>query len=296
MLWFYLALLAAIFWTIEHALVKKISRNVKSRYLAFATTTLSAFVSIFLVFIFYDKLEFNRNFFLILIPVGLINATARMLYTKSLKHGELSKTVPLLSLSPIFTLVFAMFLIREFPPAKAIFGIVFAIVGIYILNLKKFSFKHFIQPFTNLFRNKPALLMFLVAVIYGLGGVLDKASVSSANILTYLFLINPVSFIFQGIFLFFSEKARVFSETKNIFKERFFQLLLLVAVAFTVISFQFWAVSITFSSYVIAIKRSSALFSVIAAYFIFKEKKDIRNVLVGTIITLIGTYFILFSN
>ena len=153
MLWFYLALLTAVFWTIEHAIVKKISGNVKSNYLAYASTTLSAFVSVLLIAIFYDKLVFTKSFLLILIPVGLVNASARFLYTKSLKHGEMSKTIPLLSLSPVFTLIFAMIFISEFPPFKAVFGIVFAIVGIYILNLKKFSFGNFVQPFVNLFNN-----------------------------------------------------------------------------------------------------------------------------------------------
>ncbi len=294
MLWFYLALLTAIFWTIEHAIVKKISKDVKSNYLAYASTALSALVSVILIIIFYDKLVFTKTFLLVLIPVGLVNASARFFYTYSLKHGEMSKTIPLLSLSPIFTLVFAMIFINEFPPAKAIFGIIFAIIGVYIINLKKFSFGNFVQPFTNLFNNKPVFLMFLVSIIYGLGGMLDKAAVSSASVLTYLFLINPVSFIAQSIFLGVSDRKNMINETTGVFNKKFFALVVLMVLAFIVITFQFWAVSMTYASYVSAIKRTSALFSVIAAYFIFRERKDIRNILIGTAIVLAGTYLILF--
>mgnify|MGYP001570389325 FL=1 len=295
MLWFYLALITAVLWTFEHTINKHILKTQKPEYVSFVSTTLSCILSVILLFIFRDKLVFSNKLFLILIPVALVNASARIFYAKSLKLAEMSKAIPLLALSPIFTLFFAFFILGEKPPFTAIFGIIFAVIGIYVLNSKKSSVKDIFEPFKNIVQNKGIFFMFLVSMIYGLGGVLDKYSVSSSNVITYLLLVNPVSFIVQGLYLSIKDKKAVFKESKNLLKSNFLFLLLLTFIAFGAITFQFWAVSFTYSSYVIAIKRTSALFSVVVGYFVFKEKHNIWKTLLGTAITLIGTYFVLFS-
>lgn len=295
MLWFYLALLTAIFWTFEHAVIKKILRSEKPEYVSLATTLITSLLSIFLIVVLLDRLTFNKKFLLILIPVALVNATARILYAKSLKLSPMSKAVPLLSLSPIFTLIFAFFIIAEVPPLKAVFGIILAIVGVYLLNIQKFSSRSFFEPFASIIRNKGVFFMFLVSIIYGLGGVLDKYGVSSSNVLTYLLLINPVSLLAQGAYLWAKDKNKIIGESSKILRGNLGPLILLSIVAFVTIIFQFWAVSLTFSSYVIAVKRISALFSVLVGYWVFKERKNVVKTIVGTIIILAGTYFVLFS-
>ena len=294
MLWFYLALITAVLWTVEHTLAKKILKSEKPEYVSLLSSFFSVILSIILLIIFKDSLVFTKSLLWVLIPVALTNATARILYAKSLKFAELSKTIPLLSLSPIFTLFFAFFILGESPPFAAVFGIFFAIVGIYLINMNSNSNK-ILEPFKNIFYNKGVFFMFLVASIYGLGGVLDKYGVSHANVITYLLLTNPVSFLAQTAYIASKDKSRIFTESLILLRKKWFSLVILALVAFVTITFQFWAVSLTYSSYVIAIKRTSALFSVIVGYILFKERKNIWKTLIGTIIILIGTYFVLFN-
>ena len=294
MLWFYLALITAVLWTVEHTLAKKILKSEKPEYVSLLSSFFSVILSIILLIIFKDSLVFTKSLLWVLIPVALTNATARILYAKSLKFAELSKTIPLLSLSPIFTLFFAFFILGESRPFAAVFGIFFAIVGIYLINMNSNSNK-ILEPFKNIFYNKGVFFMFLVASIYGLGGVLDKYGVSHANVITYLLLTNPVSFLAQTAHIASKDKSRIFTESLILLRKKWFSLVILALVAFVTITFQFWAVSLTYSSYVIAIKRTSALFSVIVGYILFKERKNIWKTLIGTIIILIGTYFVLFN-
>lgn len=295
MLWFYLALLTAIFWAFEHIISKKLTNKANSDYIAFTSTLLSSIISIFLIIIFYDNLALNKNFLLILVPVGLVSASARLMTLKSLKISEVSRTIPLLSLSPIFTLIFAFVLLSESPPFISIFGIVLAIIGVYVLQMKSFSLTNLFNPFIDLLRNKGTLLMLVVSILYGLGGVLDKSAVNSSNVLTYLFLVNPLSLIFQGIYLFSKNKGNVVIETSKIIKTNYKHLILLTFVGLITITFQFWAVSLTYSSYVIAVKRTSALFAIIMGYFILKERADFKKSIIGTAIILAGVYFILLN-
>lgn len=58
--------------------------------------------------------------------------------------------------------------------------------------------------------------------------------------------------------------------------------------------FQMTAISLTLVAYVISIKRTSAVMSVLFGHLIFKEK-DIRERLVGAVIMIIGVLFITLS-
>ena len=106
--WFFIAILAPIFWSISTHIDKFIlSKYSKERGVG-AIFLFSTFFSILIsavIFIFkYDEIisySSLQNFFLFLMP-GLLNALGFYFYLQSLKTEESSIVVALFQLSPVF--------------------------------------------------------------------------------------------------------------------------------------------------------------------------------------------------
>lgn len=77
--------------------------------------------------------------------VGLIMATLvttpldTLVYFQSLKHGELSKTVPLLALWPVVMLLSGALFLQQIPTVPAIVAVLTIMAGVYVLNTKRGS-------------------------------------------------------------------------------------------------------------------------------------------------------------
>ena len=90
----------------------------------------------------------------------------------------------------------------------------------------------------------------------------------------------------------FKDKKRFIINTKKVFLSSCKGLLLIALIQFAVIVPQFFALELTYTAFVIAIKRAGIIFSVIMAYFIFKEKHNFWSNLLATIILIIGVVLI----
>ena len=244
-----------------------------------------------MIIILRDQLSFNWKFLLLLIPVGLSAGIAQILYMHALKKGKLSKTVPLLTLSPIFTIPFAFWIIKELPSLIGIIGIFLIVIGGYILNIENIS-KNIFAPFKQIYANPGSRFMLMVAVIYGFGIVLDKLSVMNSNPITYvLFQIYSITLV-QGTILCIKDKKKFTKNAKQVFKTKLFWVILIGVITTTMLFFQQSAIKLTFAAYVSAIKRTAAVFSVIAGFFIFKERKHFLTTLIGAIVMVIGTFLL----
>jgi len=288
MLWLILALLCAISYTALHIASKKFVKKCDAAYLAYARVIIGALISIPLIFLLKDFLQINKTFLLWLIPVGLTTGTAQIFYMMALKKGKISKTVPLLTLSPMLTIPFAYLFVKELPAMIGISGVLLIVFGTYILNLENIK-KHPFAPFKAIYHNIGARFMLFVAIIYGIGGAIDKAVINSSNPITYLLIGVYSTFIAQSIFLSVKDKKDFVKNTKKIFKDNLKGAIILAIIGIIVLVFQFYAVSMTFAAYVIAVKRTTAIFTVVAGFFIFKERKHFVTTLIGAIVMVVGT-------
>ena len=85
-----------------------------------------------------------------------------------------------------------------------------------------------------------------------------------------------------------------FSKTKAIFTDNIKGIFFATLIFYGVIITQMWALSLTYAAYIIAVKRISAIFTVVFAYFVLKERKNFMHVLLGVVLMVIGVVLLAF--
>jgi drug/metabolite transporter (DMT)-like permease len=292
--WFIFAIICAILYATLHLLCKKTIRKEDPRYVTFSLLFTRAVFLLLVVYFLWDKLIFNLNTIIGLVIIGLIIAVADILYFKSIKNGSISRTIPLLSITPLFTLPLAFVLVGELPGLLGIGGICLLVLGIYILNLEKLTREHLFDPLKSIFKHKSSKYMLIVAAVFGLASSMDKFIIINSNVLTRLFMGVYFALFFVTVYLLLTDKKHFIKKVKITFNDRYLLIFLIAIIAFFTLVAQFIAISLTYAAYVIAIKRTSAIFAVIAAHFIFREKKNFGHALTGTIFLVAGAVMLMF--
>lgn len=108
-----------------------------------------------------------------LASVGL-NIAANLLFFSALRNSQLSVTIPLLSLTPVFTALLAIPLLGEVPTLRQWFGILLVVAGAFVLNLPEGGGS--LPPAA-----RGAGLMVLVALLWSLTGPFDKMATAKAS-------------------------------------------------------------------------------------------------------------------
>ena len=227
--------------------------------------------------------SFGDRFMLAMWLGGSINVVAMMLYIKALHLSDLSLTVPLITLTPLFLLLTSPLIVGEYPTPSDIVGILFIVVGAYCLNLRG-SFKSLTAPFVSLWRDRGSRTMLLVAFMWSFSAVIDKIGVENSS--PTFWVVALFTFIAVGMFPIVLFKCpQPFSTLSKNWKTLapigIFQGLAVLV--------QMQAIQLTLVARVIAIKRMSALYSVLWGGLILKET-GMRDRLFGTSLMVIGVF------
>jgi drug/metabolite transporter (DMT)-like permease len=102
-----------------------------------------------------------------------LNIAANLLFFSALRNSQLSVTIPLLSLTPVFTALLAIPLLGEVPTWRQWLGILLVVAGAFVLNLPEGGA---LSPAT-----RGAGLMVLVALFWSLTGPFDKMATAKAS-------------------------------------------------------------------------------------------------------------------
>ncbi|MBI4453361.1 EamA family transporter [Candidatus Woesearchaeota archaeon] len=292
MLWLILGLICAFFYALYHLANKKYIKNADATYFAFCGILMTAIITLPLLPLLWSRFVFNWTVIISFFIVGIMVVITRQLYMHSIKIEDVSITTPLLTITPLFTLILGMVWIKEFPSYIGIIGIVLLVTGTYFLNYKRRK-DGLLEPFKLIFRNKGSLYMFIVAFIFGIGSIMDKFIINNSNYITHVLIYNYFVIPVFVAYLLFKEKPSSFiSKTKNIFKTNWKGLLITTLIYFGVMLSYVIAISLTYTVYIISLKRVSAIFTIIMAYFLFKEKKNFWHILFGTVLMVLGVVLI----
>ncbi|MCD6389697.1 MAG: DMT family transporter [Desulfobulbaceae bacterium] len=284
MTWFFLSLVTALCVAVRDTSVKIFCRDLKlQKIAAFELFWSLPFLIIGCLFIEIPVLDqtFWWTFFLSL-P---INWLAYILYLYSLKLSPLSLTVPFLAFTPLFILLTGFFILDETVNSWGITGVWLIVGGSYLLNFSNLK-KGLLEPFKSILREKGSLLMLGVAFIFSFAAVVGKKSMihSSPLFFTFFFfLIFNITLLF-GLFLF--KQTSWSSIIKNSKKG-----LLLGSLLTTHVACHGLAIMLTNAVYMITVKRSSILFSIILSSFILKET-NIRSRGLGALLMFCGAMLI----
>jgi uncharacterized membrane protein len=177
-------------------------------------------------------------------------------------------------------------MVNEFPSFLGLAGMLLIVIGAYWLNISKAK-ESFLEPFKLLIRNKAPRYILIAAIIYSITSNLTKIGVK---------LTNPGFFSFSSyliISLFFT--PFIIKNIREVHLKKNIKNLIIIGIANGMMMI---AVTVALTQgivpYVISLKRTNALFTVLYGLFMFKEK-GIKNSVIATLLMVIGVIIIGFA-
>ncbi len=284
MLWFLYALITAISVATLDMLCKRVMGELDEYLVSLIRWGYSLpFLLLFLPFIEIPKL--GPNFWLsvvILIPLEIV---AIILYMRSIRISPLSLTIPFQALTPVFLILTSFLMLKESPDLSGFIGIILVSLGAYLLNFHRID-QGVWEPIKAIGREKGSLLMIAVAFIYSINSNLGKVAVLSSTPVffgvIYFFILTGA--LLPVVFL------RLRGNIVGVFS-RPGSFLLIGLFSAMMIIFHCLSIELIEVAYMISVKRTSVLFSVIYGGLIFKEF-NIRERFIGSAVMVIGVVLI----
>ena len=281
-----ICIVSAFFWA-AFDLTRKLTLEKISSINLLLIFTITQLI-IFLIWLFFEDFSINLIPYLLpgitLIIIGLFSA---LLFLKAIKQSDLSLTIPLLSLSPMFSSLFSFFFLNEQLSNIQYLGIFLIILGTLILYSKKLTIYEIIKSFKIILKNSSAKLMVLVSIIWSLTPVLDKICLKNSSVNIHGF-IQSLGMITLLIFLFKRDKVQTENTKKN-----WRIIFLTVFIGSTATILQFYAILTNYVPIMESIKRSIGQLSSVFLGKIFFNEEVNKPKVVGVIALSIGVYFIL---
>ena len=279
-MWVLLSIVTAVFFALSSGQAKALSRRSHDYVVTWAMMVLGVPLT-GLVLAVQGVPEIKDGFYLAAMISILLNTVAVTLQVKALRLSPLSLTMPFLAFTPLFMLVTSSFILGEFPTAKGFAGIMLIVAGAYSINLDRLKDGGITAPIRAIGSEPGSRLMLGVAAIWSVAAAYDKvATVASSPAFYTTFFAVVYGVIYLPLFLVGLRRSE---STKRSVPGLF----LLGALSAGMILAQMTAIEMTIASYVIAIKRSGMVLSVVLGYFFFKER-HLRNRFAGAALMTLG--------
>ncbi len=218
---------------------------------------------------------------------GTLNAIALFFYIRAFKYADASLVAPLMLLTPLFLLVTSPLILGEKIPPLGIVGILFAVIGSYRLGQAD-SGTAMLTAFKRLAKDHGVQCMLVTVSIWSITSNLDKIGVYASTPLIWGASISLVITVFGIAFLIVGPKPSV----------RGGRNLLLASVPGLGLAaqavLQNMSLTMLMVPYVITIKRTSAILTILISGRLLKE--DISQRLKGAILMLLGTILMVFAS
>ncbi len=286
-MWLLLSLLTAFGTSVQDILSKRLSTRVSPYITAWAVSFFA--VPFLAVLFFWEKPPaLHAEFWPALLVTTLFVTTSSVFFFKAIEASDLSLTIPMLSFTPLFLLVTSPIIVGEFPKPWGILGMLFIVLGCYILFYHPDQ-EDILAPFRRLIKAKGSRYMLIVAVLYSIGGNIDKIGMRASSPLMWSISLNAAVGIFLGVIMM----ARVRRPEVQV-RSAWPWLLLLGCCMAVVMMLQMNALKLAIVPYVIAIKRTSIIMTSLWGLWLLKEQgQKERLMAVGFMIA--GVFIISFA-
>lgn len=285
MIWFFLSLITAISIAVRDVSIKTY-KDLAPREIAILEL-FWALPFFFLGYLLIETPPVDHIFwwtFILSIPINIL---AYVLYLYAIKISPISLSVPFLAFTPAFMILTGFFILDETINMWGGMGIGLIILGGYVLHFKK-NQTNIWAPFSAFVREKGSWFMFIVAVLFAFAAVIGKKAIlhSSPLFFSYsFFLVFNVTLLAGLLLVGNNDWRKILHHTPR--------GIWLGSLLMIHISFHALAIAISTAVYMVAVKRSSILFSVLLSWFILKEA-DIRYRGPGALLMFTGMLFIIF--
>ena len=286
MIWFVLALLAAIFEASSIIIEKK--TLIKEHALEFCClVSLFAFL---ISFSFINNVDFNLslNLYILIFIASLFVTFGYWLVAKGIRHMDVSIASPLLNFSPAIVFILAVIFLGEKLKSLQILGILILVFGSYILNSDG-SFRFF-KTFDRMYKSKAVKNILLGILIWSVARIFDKYLLNWINQYTYLFIIHFFIMLNFLVILFIFYDG--FKGIKHGIKGSLHWLLVMAALIVVARLSYLTALKMAYLSLVFVIFKTSNLLAAIIGGNIFHERALLQRI-IAAIIMVVGVYLVI---
>ena len=227
-----------------------------------------------------------------LLPVlgvfSLMIAAGSLLIIHATQVSPLSTSMPVLSFTPAFLLFTSWVMLGERSGPRGTVGVLTIVAGAYVLNVHRASVG-VLAPLKALLTTRGSLYVLGTALIYAITANLGKIGIQMPSA---AFFAAAAYLVVSLVVLPFMLRANV--DHRSVVRAHAGTLLLMgVAAAVMMICYAL-AVQLTIVPYVIALKRTNGLFSVLFGVLLFGEGR-LRQSLLGAAIMFAGVLLITLS-
>ncbi len=290
--WLFIGVMVALFYAINHLLDKKAAEKADSVYVIYSMMLFIAIISLPIALIFKNRIILPAHLLWWFLLTSLMITIGLILFTKSIKHSQIGKTVPLLALTPLVAMIVALFALGEKPNTTGILGVILTVFGVYVLKIAHFGKKNLLEPFKNIIKNKGSRYMLIVSVLYGIEHVIDKYIITNSNVFTRIIPYSYFVVLMMTVYLLVMDKRTFSRKLKNAFRKEKLWIILFATGYTGEVIFTAIGLSMTLVTYMVAIKRAGIIFSVIFAHYLLKEKKHFLHHLMGAAFLVAGAILV----
>ena len=224
--------------------------------------------------IFCNSPIFNPNIMSYVLVMGFLGALGNCFIVKALSYGELSALAPINSYKPIVALIIGFIVLQEVPNIISILGIIFIILGTFILGNSTVIF------------NKATFYRFIALILLGTEAIFIKKVILLTDVSSAFLYWVLTGFIFSLFFVLFS-KHNLKIKKQNIKYQLI--LIFLVAIMQYTTNYVFSKMNV---AYALALFQLSTIISVFLGVNIFKEKGLAKKIL-ASLIMIVGAVLII---
>lgn len=211
------------------------------------------------------------------------NLFAYVLLAGAVRRSDLSLVSPLLGLTPLFLLITSPLILGERVPPTGMVGVLLIVAGAYLLNLGDIR-RGVLEPFRSLLRDPGARMMLGVALLWSISSNYDRVGIEATTPLAWPLVVNGFVALVLAPVVLWRRAHRA--------ERRDGALLPWMLVGAGVLNAaqsitHMLALTLTLVPYVVAVKRTSLLFSVGLGWILFGERR-IGTRVVGAAIIVAG--------
>jgi drug/metabolite transporter (DMT)-like permease len=176
MMWAVLALAAALLTSFNPILYKRLLANSGPVVVVWGVIGLAVPLLALTTFALTPTLpRVDGLFGAAVLGSALLNALAHLASARSLKLADASLVTPLLTFSPVFTLLISVVLLGETPDARGLIGVALVLVGAYWLNRGPGS--GWVTPFKSVAVKPGVALVLLAGLLWAITPIFEKLAI-----------------------------------------------------------------------------------------------------------------------
>jgi len=286
MYWLFLSLASGLSVAVKNVITKKLVFLTDRQVILYSKYL---FVSLFslLLISFTGIPEIKTTFYYSIIIASVIDVIAAWCFINAIASTQLAKTFPLVAFTPIFLLVTSFFMLGELPSILGLAGILLIVCGAYLLRSESIKVG-VLEPIKLLLKEKGQRHMLMAAFLFSFLAVFFKKAILNSSPFFAFSVTQLLSTLFLTLFFLQRKTLGVlFKKTADNFKLLFVASIVGFLAGLTL----FAAFQLGLAAYVVSVKRTSILFTIILGYIFFREDHIIRSLLIG-IIMVLGIFLI----